>query len=240
MKQRLAGLVGAVCLGAAALVTVPTFAGVDPSLPDLVPTGLTNFLITNRFCGGTEGSTFEFSILTANIGGQGWTRPQTPDGFRFRMPEIYEYTMYNWQQVGTNENGGGIFDWVEVNRRRKGTICTIDSTIGFSCIAEFQGHTCSSFPRQGISRGYADAYTRGLTGQYSCLMDYTGDFLMQAELDPDYTLADDGILPPESIDATHDNNYVDFYFSWDGTGWPDGFTYGGIVLYFDPNAVCPG
>ena len=236
MKQRLAALVGAVCLGAATLLAVPAFA---LDRPDLVPTGLTSFLITNRFCGGT--STLEFSILTANIGGQDWTRPQVPGGSAFRMPQIYEYTTYNWQQVGTNENGGGIFDWVEIDRRRKNTICTIDSQVGFSCIVEHGGtHTCSSFPRQGISRGWADSYYRGLTGQYSCLFDNTGYFLMEAELDPDYTLAEDGILPDESIDATHDNNFVDLYFSWDGTNFPDGFQYTGTVLYFDPAAVCPG
>src|SRR5215472_463167 len=237
MKQRLGGLIGVVCLGAAASVAVPAFAGVDPNLPDLVPTGLTNFMITNRFCGETP--TFEFSILTANIGGQDWTRPLTPDGTLFRMRQIYEYVMYNWQQVGTNENGGGIFDWVEIDRRRKNTICTIDSQVGFSCLVEHAGtHTCSSFPRQGISRGWADSYYRGLTGQYSCLFDYTGDFLMQAQLDPDLDLADDGILPAESIDATHDDNWVDLYFSWDGTAWPDGFTYIRTDLYFDPAAAC--
>lgn len=240
MKQRLAALLGAVCLGASTLVGVPAFAGVDPSLPNLVPTGLTNFLVSNLAgCGGAP--TLEFSILTANIGGQDWTRPLTPDGSLFRMRQIYEYTLYNWQQVGTDENGGGIFDWVQVDQRRKNTICTIDSQVGFSCIVEHGGtHTCSSFPRQGISRGFADSYYRGLTGQYSCIFDNTGDFLMEAQLDPDSELADDGILPAESIDATHDDNWVDLYFSWDGTSWPDGFTYGGVVLYFDPAAVCPG
>ena len=234
MKQQLAGLVAAVCLSAATLVTVPAFAGVDPTLPNLVPTGLTNFLVTTRFCGGTP--TLEFSILTANIGGQDWTRPLRPDGGGFRMPQIYEYVMYNWQQVGTDENGGGTFDWVEIDRRRKTTICTIDSQVGFGCIVQHGAqHTCSSFPLQGISQGWADSYYRGLTGQYSCIMGNTGEFLMEAELDPDMNLADDGILPATSIDATHSDNLVDLYFNWDGNTFTYEFTY----LYFDPNGVCP-
>jgi hypothetical protein len=202
-------------------------------LPDLVPVGLRNRLVTTRFCGGTP--TLEFDILTANIGGQDWTRPLRPSG-GFRMPQIYEYIMYNYQQVGTDKLGEPIFDFVQIDIRRKTTICTIDSSVAYPCIREHGGmFTCSSFPRQGISRGYADSYYRGLTGQYSCIMGNTGYFLLRAHLDPDYELADDGILPAQSIDATHDNNFADAYFYWDGAT----FTLDTVALYFDPDGVCP-
>ena len=71
----------------------------------------------------------------------------------------------------------------------------------------------------GVSLGWADAYYRGLTGQWASLGSYTGDFLLETELDPDQLLQADDLYDFET-DATHDDNISRVYFTWDGTGIP--------------------
>src|SRR5262249_34902367 len=108
------------------LCASPVLAQVDPTLPDLVPMGLRDFVVSTSAlrCGGMKA--LEFEILTANIGGQDWTRPERNPGV-FRMPQIYQYTLYNYQEVGTDPNTGDpVYDYVLVDLRRKNTICTID------------------------------------------------------------------------------------------------------------------
>ena len=106
-------LVLTVLAGLAAIQT-PVWAqnGIDPTLPNLVPMGFGNAVVSSRL----GGPTLEFDILTANIGGQDFVRPQR-GGF-FTLPQIYEYTLYWYDDT--------VGDYVEVDRRRKTTICTID------------------------------------------------------------------------------------------------------------------
>lgn len=210
-----------VLAGLAAVQT--TYAqNVDPNLPDLVPMGFGNAIVTSRL----GGPTLEFDILTANIGGHDFKRPSR-GGFLV-MPQIYEYTLYNLQDG----------EYVEVDRRRKTTICTIDDGARgnvFPCIQEHGvRYTCSQL-NQGISRGWADSYFRGLTGQWSFIGDNTGSFMLVAELDPDLHLTGDDI-PKSGLDATHDDNYFEVYFDYTGGAFIQNVQ---EVLYFDRDAVCP-
>ena len=230
-------------------------AQVDPTLPNLVPMFPdpsrvpNNFIVSNRL----GGPTLEWEILTSNIGGQDWIRPPidrdvacTSSLQYFRMPQTHEYAIY-WY-----DPDAGVY--VEIDRRRKNTICIQDDgsrgrdpqnyclheheEIRFpcGCTSPFYGAGRGN----GVSRGWSDSYFRGLTGQWAFIGSYTGDFLLTTELDPDQLLQAADLLPEET-DATHDDNISYVYFSWDGTGVTCGLsrcvTNVQVVYSFDP--VCP-
>lgn len=220
-----------------ALIVVTGFGGVQSSafaqgLPDLVPMGLGNYLVTQRL----GGPTLEFNILTANIGDQDFVRPRDPVTGGLLLTQIYEYVLYNRQFIA------GHWTWVEVDRRRKNTICTIDDHIvgrhagepDFSCRSTHENptHFCGS--NQGISTGWADDYFRGLTGQWVFIGDNTGQFMLEAVLDPDADLqrAD---IPDSGRDGNPANNFAEVFFTWDGTTLGAAQT----VLSFDPGSICP-
>jgi len=201
--------------------SAPVFA---QPLPELVPMGLDQWLVTGRL----GGPTLEFGILTANIGGQDFRRPRNPDDpSQFLVPQLYEYVLYH-------ERDG---EWVEIDRRRKPTICMIDDTRRGNVHPCIQDHgpvfTCSA-TNQGISRGWADDYFRGLNGQWVFLGDNTGRFRLDALLDPDRDLQRSDI-PDASRDANPDNNFTRAIFEWDGAT----FTLIEIILSFDPLCVTP-
>ncbi len=193
-------------------------------LPDLVP--ILEPGLQSLCCGWRvsttrpEGTALEFSILTANIGGQDFERPRDPDTGFFLLRQIYEYVMYH-------DEGG---TWVEIDRRRKNTICTIDDTRRgnvYPCIQEHgASHSCGG--PQGISRGWADDYFRGLTGQFSIIGDNVGRFKVRAILDPDGDLQRTDI-PDSGRDGNPDNNWGEGEFEWDGST----FTPGAQILSFD-------
>ncbi len=199
------------------------------ALPDLVP--ILEPGLQSLCCGWQvrttrpEGISLEFSILTANIGGQDFERPRDPDTFAFLLGQIYEYVMFH-------DEGG---QWVEIDRRRKNTICTIDDTRRgsvYPCIQEHgDTHRCGG--PQGISRGWADDYFRGLAGQWSLIGDNVGLFKVRVNLDPDGDLQRTDI-PDSGRDGNPDNNWSEGTFSWDG----ETYTAGEATLSFpDP---CPG
>ncbi len=231
-------------------------AQVDPTLPNLVPMFPdvsrvpNNFVVTNRL----GGPTLEWEILTSNIGGQDWIRPPIDRSATcfsspqyFRMPQTHQYTIYWYdpdQQV-----------YVLIDQRRKNTICIQDDPFrGHDpqnyCLSD---HTDVRFPcgcnspyygqgrGNGVSMGWSDSYFRGLAGQWAFIGNYTGDFLLTTELDPDQLLQAPDLLPEET-DATHDDNISYVYFSWDGVGAPCGtltcVTNVNIQYSFAP--VCPG
>jgi hypothetical protein len=139
------------------------------------------------------------------------------------MPQTHQYTIY-WYDPDQAA-------YVQTYQARKNTICIQDDPFrGHDpqnyCLSD---HTDVRFPcgcnspyygqgrGNGVSMGWSDSYFRGLAGQWAFLGDYTGDFLLTTELDPDQLLqAPD--LNPEETDATHDDNISYVYFSWDGTG----------------------
>ena len=224
-------LVLAVLAGLAAVQT-PVWAqnGIDPTLPDLVPMGFGNEVVS-RLLGGP---TLEFDILTANIGGQDYIRP-CRDG-ALVMPQIYEYTLYVYSE--------DVGDYVQIDQRRKTTICTIDDGSRgnvFPCLQEHGvrfgcARRCpGGIVQEGVSRGWADSYFRGLTGQWVFIGDSTGQFLLNAHLDPDVELTGDD-LPASGQDATHDDNYFDVYFTYNGGST---ITDVDVVYYFDRDNVCP-
>jgi hypothetical protein len=217
-------------------------ADIDPTLPNLVTVPV-NFAVTvSAFrCGGLK--TLEFESLTANIGAQDWVRPRST-GFILR--QIYEYTLAQLQQVGTDpDTGDPIFDYVRTYQGRKNTLCIQDDFSRGNMFPCLQGHdwyfNCgSTYGHQGVSVGWADSYYRGLPGQFACLGSLTGSFRLTIELDPDRELdpGDSTLLDAEK-DATHDDNVVNVYFDYDGT--PSGFNITSIAYGggFDPAAVCP-
>jgi hypothetical protein len=197
--------------------------GQGGGLPDLAPMGMQNLAVTQRL----GGPTLEFNILTANIGGQDFDRPRDPGTGQLLLPQIYEYALYNRQF------GNGHWAWVEVDRRRKNTICTIDDHVVFGCLSEHGAtHFCGS--NQGISKGWVDDYFRGLTGQWVFVGDNTGRFMLEAILDPDGDLQRTDI-PDAGRDGDPTNNFDDVFFTWDGS------TLGSIqeLLSFDPGSICP-
>jgi len=207
--------------------------GGGPGLPDLVPMGLGNAAVTNRL----GGPTFEFNTLTANIGGQEFNRPRDPGTGQLLLRQIYEYVLYNRQFV----NGHG-WTWVEIDRRRKNTICTIDDhRVGthagepdFSCIVEHDNPTHFCGNNEGVSRGWADDYFRGLNGQWVFIGDNTGRFMLEAILDPDGDLQRTDI-PDSGKDGDPTNNFAQVFFTWDGS------TLGPqqVILSFDAGSICP-
>ena len=226
----------AIMTSAVALLTSTTVrAQVDPNLPNLVPMfpdrpGLTpdnNFVVTNRL----GMPTLEWEILTVNIGGQDWIRPpvdRTADchlvGVQryFRMPETHEFRVY-WFDPDLG-------DYTQIDIRRKRTICIWDygnADHQLDCLRQHaQNFNCDCDSPMyglgtgnGVSLGWADAYYRGLTGQWASLGSYTGDFKLETELDPDQLLQADDLNDWEK-DATHDDNISRVYFTWDGTGVP--------------------
>jgi hypothetical protein len=223
----------AVLLGLALLIgltATPTVLSGDgpPALPDLVPMGLNfNVSVTNRL----GGPTLEFPILTANIGGQHFTRPRDPDTQQYLVRQVYQYDLY-WYDPDVGDYTGPI------DSRRKNTICMIDDGNRgrrvFQCIADRLNpfYTCGG--TNGVSRGWADDYFRGLQGQWSFIGDYTGSFMLIATLDPDNDLQRTDI-PDSGRDGNPDNNYSMLFFDWDGS------TLANVdnVLSFDPGAVCP-
>ncbi len=222
-------------------------AQVDPRLPNLTiifPERLDgNFIVTMRL----GAPTLEFEILTANVGGQDWIRPPIDRSVAcfssiqyFRMPQTHRYTMF-WYDPD-------LLDYVQVDDRRKQTICIQDdATRGndplIRCIQE-HGVTfpcgCNSQrygpgTGNGVSRGWADSYFRNLAGQWSLIGDRTGDFVLQAELDPDQELQATDLLERE-MDATHDDNFGYVYFTYNGGIGPV-LENVAVVHTFDP--VCP-
>src|SRR5712692_1842781 len=209
MKIRTAVSAFAISVLVSALGVLPSRAEaqVDPTLPNLVPMfpiapQQPNWVVTNRL--GVP--TLEFEILTANIGGQDWLRPPYERGVEdtctgrgvgyFRMPQTHQYTMYWWDP--------DLGDWVLLDQRRKTTICIVDDGINgndpqISCIQELGinfvcGCSSTRYGRgngQGVTKGWADSYFRGLTGQWSPIGTRTGDFLLTTELDPDQELQAD-------------------------------------------------
>src|SRR5215469_10689223 len=231
-------------------------AGIDPTLPNLVPMFpdpsrvANNFVITSRL-GGEP--TIEFEILTANIGGQDWIRPPIDRGVTctsstqyFRMPQTHQYAIF-WFDPDLG-------DYTMIDLRRKQTICIQDD---FSRGRDPQNHCLSDhetvrFPcgcdspyygagmGNGVSMGWADSYFRGLPGQWALIGPYTGDFVLTTEVDPDQLLQADDLYDWER-DATHNDNISYVFFGWDGVGVRCGLstcpTYAYIQYTFDP--VCP-
>ena len=246
-------LVVCVLLGTASSVAQ---AGIDPTLPNLVPMFpdpsrvANNFVITSRL-GGEP--TIEFEILTANIGGQDWIRPPIDRGVTctsstqyFRMPQTHQYAIF-WFDPDLG-------DYTMIDLRRKQTICIQDD---FSRGRDPQNHCLSDhetvrFPcgcdspyygagmGNGVSMGWADSYFRGLAGQWALIGPYTGDFVLTTEVDPDQLLQADDLYDWER-DATHNDNISYVFFGWDGVGVRCGLstcpTYAYIQYTFDP--VCP-
>jgi hypothetical protein len=176
--------------------------------------------------------TLEFSILTANIGGQDYIRPRNPDNpSQWLLQQIYEYEVWKYDE----ETG----DYTTlVSRQRKNTICTIDDTRRgrvFPCLQQHGARFgCGSQPgSQGVSRGWADDYFRGLRGQFAVIGATVGDFLVIAHLDPDNDLQRED-LADSGRDADPDNNYAYVYLSLDGSGGT-----ATVVLSFDPAEICP-
>ena len=256
MKIRTAVSAFAISVLVSALGVLPSRAEaqVDPNLPNLVPIVPdvsrvpNNFIVTGRL--GVP--TLEFEILTANIGGQDWIRPPIDRDVTcfsssqyFRMPQTHEYTMY-WFDPD-------LADYVLVDQRRKPTICIQDdqgrgNDPQIRCLQE-HGVTfpcgCNSSrygpgTGNGVSKGWADSYFRGLFGQWSPIGTQTGDFLLTAELDPDQVLQADDLLDREK-DATHDDNMFWVYFTWDGTGEPCGSStcVTNVSIYYGFEPVCP-
>ncbi len=227
--KKLAGSGLRVLLLVCALIVVAGLAGVQSrllaqGLPDLVPTGLSNFGVTQRL----GGPTLEFATQTANIGGQDFDRPRDPDTQQLLLRQIYEYVLYNRQFI----SGQG-WSWVEIDRRRKNTICTIDDHVVFPCLSQHGAtHFCGF--NQGISQGWVDDYFRGLTGQWVFIGDFTGRFLLEVVLDPDADLQR-GDIPDSGRDGDPTNNFADVFFTWDGA------TLGPVQvnLSFDPGSICP-
>jgi hypothetical protein len=219
-------------------------AGRGPDLPDLAPVPV-NITVDRSPFRCSNMPTFEFDVLTANIGGQDWVRPRSPDRGGFILRQIYEYQLYQLQQVGTDDDGNPIYDYVFIPEvsHRKNTICIQDDGGRGNIFPCLQQHDpffdCgATYGRQGVSVGWSDSYFRGLTGQLICLNSYTGSFKANIHLDPDSELdPNDPTLFDNEVDATHDNNMVDVYFDWDGAAFSlTDIQYGGG---FDPSAVCP-
>lgn len=236
MKKLLAGGQHVLLL-VSALVLVLGLAGTNSEalaqkeLPDLAPMGIDDDraqfrpVVTNRL----GGPTFEFSILTANIGGQDFLRPRDPATGQYLLRQIYQWNLW-WFNPD-------IEDWELIRVARKNTICTIDDTRRgnvFPCIQEHgPRYTCGGV--QGVSRGWADDYFRGLNGQWIFIGDYVGDFWLEAELDPDRDLEREDI-PESGRDATHDNNYADILFNWDG----ETLTMQQVIYYIDLDLCASG
>lgn len=201
-------------------------ASAQTALPDLVPYNFSDPAVTTRL----GGPTLEFGILTTNIGGQDYVRPRDPQNpSQWLLRQIYEYILYQDQ--------GGV--WVEIDRRRKNTICTIDDSRWsqlFPCIRErtsprfFCGGSAGS---QGVSRGWSDDYFRGLNGQWSFIGDRTGRFGLVAILDPDRDLQRTD-LAAASRDGDPSNNWAAGIFTWNGVSFA-----GEQAFYsFNPSAIC--
>jgi hypothetical protein len=246
---------------AAVSLTVPAWAGIDPTLPNLVtiPVHGDQYPASRDFavvaggafrCGGMK--TLEFEVLTANIGGQDWVRPRSPDRGGFILRQLYQYTLFHYEQLFDadgnpilDDQGNPVYDYVQFYQGRKNTICIQDDrTLGdlFPCIQTHGAFfPCGSlYGNNGVSVGWADSYFRGLTGQYACIGSQTGSFLLTIELDPFLELdPNDPTLLDAEKDATHDDNLVLVYFDYDGT--PSGLAIGSIVFGggFDPAGVCP-
>jgi len=86
-----------------------------------------------------------------------------------------------------------------------------------------------------VSKGWADSYFRNLLGQWAFIGDYTGDFILTGELDPDQLLQADDLLDRER-DATHDDNVSYVYFTYNG-GFGPVLENVQVVYTFAP--VCP-
>jgi len=222
--QRLTVLV--LLVASVVAVAPPALAQDKAAFPDLTPMGLPNGTQSwgvNPFL-----QRLEFSILTANIGGQDYVRPRDPNTGQYLLREIYEYTLWYYDD--------NIGDWRVVDQRRKNTICTIDDTRRgnvFPCIQEHGArYTCGGV--QGVSRGWADDYYRGLTGQWVYIGDYTGYFYLQATLDPNGDLQREDI-PDSGRDGDPTNNDAWVYFYWDGKT----LELLDVTLGFDIGSVCP-
>ncbi len=244
-------------VAATLLLTSTGFAGPLP-LPDLV-TIPQDFVVTNgsAFRCGAGVKDFQWESLSANIGGQDWIRPRSPDRGGFILRQVYEYTMYHLEDVGTGVDGKPMQEYAKsdsrrvndqeyvlTDLRRKNTICLQDDTRTGSVFPCIQQHG-ARFPcggiygNNGISVGWADSYFRGLTGQFACLGSLTGSFLLSVHFDPDVELdPNDPTLLDSEKDATHDNNIAYVYFDYDGVNPPaiNFIAYGGG---FDPAAICP-
>lgn len=249
---------------AATLLLAGTGSAGPVGLPDLVTMPL-DFVVTSgsTFRCGAGTKVFEWNSLSVNIGQQDWVRPRSPDRGGFILRQVYEYTMFHLEDVATGVDGnairayvqgdkrradnapagGGGQQYVQIDLRRKPTICLQDdSRFGvFPCIQQHGPRfPCGgTYGNNGISVGWADSYFRGLTGQFSCMGSNVGSFLLKIEFDPDVELTpDDTTLLDSEKDATHDNNLAYVYFDYDGASAPviNAVQYSGG---FDPAAVCP-
>lgn len=239
------------------LLTSTGFAG-PLALPDLVTIPV-DFVVTDgsTFRCGAGTKVLEWNSLSANIGGQDWIRPRSPDRGGFILRQVYEYTMYHLEDVATGVDGNPIKDYaasnsrrvddqqyVQTDLRRKPTICLQDDGARgniFPCIQQHGPRfPCGGlYGNNGISVGWADSYFRGLTGQFSCLGSNTGSFQLNINFDPDVELnPNDPTLLDSEKDATHDNNLADVYFDYDGVNPPviNAILYSGG---FDPTTICP-
>jgi hypothetical protein len=235
-----------------ALLALPSLTGAQVS-PNLVPmfpdiSRVPNdFIVTNRL----GGPTLEFEILAGNIGGQDWVRPPidrtvscTSVTQYFRMPQIYEYSIFWYDPV--------LQDYRLIDQRRKDTVCVQDDRSRgndpqLNCLQEHDVAfpcACDSImygpgTGNGVSKGWASSDFRGLAGQWAYIGSYTGDFILMTELDPDQLLQAGDLFSREQ-DATHDDNVSFVYFSWDGVGLPCGastcVTNVHVAYTFDP--VC--
>src|SRR5262249_58809499 len=88
----------------AALAVQPVAFAQD--LPDVVAMGVGG-KFHNQFSIGMRGGvrTFEWEILTADIGGQDWVRPRTNgDTGPYLLTELYEYALYSCDDSGDPDN----------------------------------------------------------------------------------------------------------------------------------------
>lgn len=211
-------------------LTVDSTAFAQP-LPDLNAMGVGGIRRDQFSVGFRAGRrTFEWEILTADIGGQDWVRPRTGgDTGPYMLSQLYEYALYQCDDSGAPDFV--YTNCLEIDRRRKPTICNIDDASRgsvFPCIQEHGPRFTCGGPN-GVSRGWADSYFRGLAGQWVFIDDAVGSFLVTMELDPDSELdpanpifVDDSCIPSfpgcsdKWKDATHTNNGAFIKFTWDG------------------------
>src|SRR5262249_27434475 len=160
----------------------------------------------------------------------------------YLLAQLYEYALYQCDDSGAPDYV--YTNCVEIDRRRKPTICNIDDPGRgnvFPCIQEHGPRFTCGGPN-GVSRGWADSYFRNLNGQWVFIGDAVGSFLVTMELDPDSDLdpsnpvfIDDNCIPSfpgcsdKWKDANHLNNGAFVKFEWDGANFSVNRIYEGLA-----------